>query len=100
MSVEYSEIYMGDCTHGSCTRPATVRVHKEQVLCALHFAHFELVEANREAYWRGFPPRAGCPRREGCSRGRGRALRESLEKREILYVNSGILFVSPARTAG
>lgn len=36
MSTEFFENYIGECISGSCDRPATVRVHKDFVLCALH----------------------------------------------------------------
>ena len=39
---EYSEVYIGECTHGDCDRPATVRVHESFVLCALHHLRYEI----------------------------------------------------------
>ncbi len=37
----YSETFIGECTVGTCTRPATVRVHEDFVLCALHHLRWE-----------------------------------------------------------
>lgn len=33
----YSETFIGECIVGSCGRPATVRVHEDFVMCALHY---------------------------------------------------------------
>ncbi len=40
----YSDVFIGECTVGTCTRPATVRVHEDFVLCALHHLHYEAGE--------------------------------------------------------
>lgn len=39
----YSETFIGDCSRGCC-RPATVRVHNDFKLCALHHLEFEITE--------------------------------------------------------
>lgn len=46
--VEYSETYIGDCYRG-CGRPATVRIHKEWVVCALHYAEHLASKRSNEA---------------------------------------------------
>ncbi len=48
MSAEYSAAYIGECSRG-CGRPATVRLHKEWVVCALHYAEFLVTERVNEA---------------------------------------------------
>jgi hypothetical protein len=48
MSVEYAGTYMGDCARG-CTRPATVRIHKEWIVCALHYEEHLISEQTNEA---------------------------------------------------
>lgn len=47
-SPEYSEVYIGDCSRG-CGRPATVQLHKEWAVCALHYAEFLVSERSNEA---------------------------------------------------
>lgn len=47
--IEYSEVFIGDCCGGSCTRPATVRVHEDFVLCALHHLLYEIGQEKDEA---------------------------------------------------
>jgi hypothetical protein len=49
MTIEYSEVYIGDCTYSDCTRPATVRAHKEFVVCTLHHALYEASEVVNDA---------------------------------------------------
>lgn len=48
MSIEYSEVWIGDCSRG-CGRPATVRLHKEWVVCALHYLDFRRMERANDA---------------------------------------------------
>ncbi len=40
--VEYAQTFIGECTTGSCDRPATVRVYEDFVLCALHHMMHEV----------------------------------------------------------
>lgn len=46
--VQYSETFIGECSRG-CGRPATVRIHNEWVVCALHHLGFEASERANEA---------------------------------------------------
>ncbi len=48
MSVEYHEAFIGDCSQG-CGRPASVRIHKEWVVCALHYLEHRASERSNEA---------------------------------------------------
>ena len=48
MSAEYSAVYIGECSRG-CGRPATVRLYKEWVVCALHYAEFLVTQRVNEA---------------------------------------------------
>ena len=48
MSAEYSAVYIGESSRG-CGRPATVRLYKEWVVCALHYAEFLVTERVNEA---------------------------------------------------
>ncbi len=48
--VEYSEVFIGECTVGSCTRPATVRMWENFVLCALHHAMHEVSRKSDDAH--------------------------------------------------
>lgn len=43
MGAEYIGTYIEECGSGGCDRPATVRVHNDFVLCALH--HHDLYVA-------------------------------------------------------
>lgn len=46
----YSEVFIGECTVGSCTRPATVRIWENFVLCALHHAMHEAAHRGDDAH--------------------------------------------------
>lgn len=46
--IEYTDTYIGDCTHGDCDRVATVRIHGEWVVCALHHEMHLLFEETNE----------------------------------------------------
>lgn len=48
-AIEYSEVYIGECVAGECNLPATVRVHENYVLCALHDLRREIAEEQDEA---------------------------------------------------
>jgi hypothetical protein len=48
-SIEYAETFIGECIAGDCGRPATVRVHENFVLCALHHLHYEVGQDHDEA---------------------------------------------------
>lgn len=47
--LEYAESFIGECNAGGCTRPATVRVYDDFVLCALHHLRREAGEEVDEA---------------------------------------------------
>lgn len=47
--ITYAEEYIGECTAGSCDRPATVRVYEDFMLCALHYMRYEAREDIDEA---------------------------------------------------
>ncbi len=47
--IEYAQEFIGECTTGSCDRPATVRVYEDFVLCALHHMMYEAGEDADEA---------------------------------------------------
>lgn len=48
MSIEYSETFIGECSR-DCGRPAMARIHKEWVVCALHYLDFKASERANEA---------------------------------------------------
>ena len=68
MSVEYSDAYMGECSGPSCALPATVRIHKDWIVCALHYEQFLTAEVVNEeslaaaliAPWRAEAEYHGC----------------------------------------
>jgi hypothetical protein len=47
--LDYAETFIGECTVGRCSRPATVRFHDDFVLCALHHLRREVGEDVDEA---------------------------------------------------
>ncbi len=47
--ITFAETFIGECVVGTCTRPATVRVHENFVLCAMHHLHREAGEDFDEA---------------------------------------------------
>ncbi len=49
-SVEYSEVFIGECTVGSCARPATIQIWESFVLCALHHAMHEASRKSDDAH--------------------------------------------------
>ena len=46
---EYSEVWIGECAQGSCPRPATVVIHGDFKLCALHTLDWEAREEHNRA---------------------------------------------------